>query len=219
MVAPCLRCVKAVGRVGGQIDIRLGGGYNRAGMQLFGTSGIRRIADAELVQLALMVGLAVGRAYGSVVMAGDTRTSTGAVKSALGAGLLAAGARVMDAGVVPTPTLALAAREFEAAAMVTASHNPPEYNGIKLINPDGSAFRTDQQQQVETVVAASPAAAGWDKFGGISSYNGAVAGHVERIRRDFPGEFGLRVVLDCGAGAASVITPGLLLWLITMTMS
>ena len=109
-------------------------------MQLFGTSGIRGVADNKLIQLALKVGLAVGKAYGSVVVGSDTRTSSDAMKHVLISGLLAAGARSCDAGVLPTPTLALAAREFDAGAMITASHNPPQYNGIKLLNPDGSAL-------------------------------------------------------------------------------
>ena len=180
-------------------------------MRLFGTSGIRRVADKSLFRLALEVGLVAGGVYGQVVVGRDTRTSSEAVKSALVAGLLAAGAEVADAGVVPTPTLALAAREFDAGAMVTASHNPPEYNGIKLLNPDGSAFAPDQQAQIEGMMAGgSLAAARWDRIKGVSPYRRAVARHIERIRKDFPGRFELKVVLDCGGGAASVITPNLL---------
>ncbi len=115
-------------------------------MRLFGTSGIRAVVDSWLVQLALKVGLAVGGQYGSVMVGGDTRTSTSAMKQAIIAGLVAAGARTRDAGVLPTPTLALAARECDAGVKVTASHNPPECNGKKVLNPDGSAFDFLQQQ-------------------------------------------------------------------------
>ena len=121
-------------------------------MPLFGTSGIRRVADKDLLQLALRVGLAVGRGYGNILVGSDTRTSGDAVKNALISGLLAGGSRCYDVGVVPTPTLALAAREFDAAAMITASHNPPEYNGIKLLNSDGSAFDAYQREQIEEAV-------------------------------------------------------------------
>src|SRR3972149_4008828 len=123
-------------------------------MHLFGTSGIRRIADKSLVELALKVGLAVGKVYGNVVVGCDTRTSSDAVKHAFISGLLTAGSRSYDAGVIPTPTLALAARKFQAGAMITASHNPPEYNGIKLLNPDGSAFSPTQRQQIEAAVSS-----------------------------------------------------------------
>ena len=180
-------------------------------MRLFGTSGIRRVADASLIEMAMRVGLALGQAYSSVVVAGDSRTSTEAVKHALVSGLLMAGAGVRDAGVVPTPTLALATREFAAGAMITASHNPPEYNGIKLLNSDGSAFDSEQQRQIEAMVAdSSLALTRWDKITGSSPYHGAVARHTKRILRDFPAGLGLRVVLDCGCGAAAVITPHLL---------
>jgi len=180
-------------------------------MRLFGTSGIRRVADENLIRLALEVGLAVGRVYGSVVVGSDTRTSSGAMKHALISGLLVAGAEASDAGVIPTPTLAFAAREFAAGAMITASHNPPEYNGIKLLNPDGSAFGSDQQKQIEGMILdGSLSAAVWDKIKGGSLYSGAVKRHVERILREFPGGLKLKVALDCGCGAASVITPLLL---------
>jgi phosphoglucosamine mutase len=75
-------------------------------MQLFGTSGIRRLADEELIQLALKVGLVVGGVYPSVAVGCDTRTSSQAMKHALISGLLSAGSRCCDAGVVPLPTLA-----------------------------------------------------------------------------------------------------------------
>lgn len=122
-------------------------------MQLFGTSGIRALFDENLVLLALKVGLAVGRLYGNVVVGSDTRTSGGVLKHALISGLLAAGSRCEDAGIVPTPTLALATGRFDAGVMITASHNPPQYNGMKLLNPDGSAFDSGQQERIEGIVS------------------------------------------------------------------
>jgi phosphoglucosamine mutase len=180
-------------------------------MKLFGTSGIRRIADRELVELALKVGMAVGNLYESVVVGCDTRTSGGAMKHAFVSGALAAGSRCCDIGVLPTPTLALAAGEFKAGAMITASHNPPEYNGIKLVNPDGSAFDAEQQKQIENLVSNdSLAAAGWDKINQSTAASQAVSRHIEHILHNIPERFELKVVLDCGCGAASVITPDLL---------
>ncbi len=180
-------------------------------MQLFGTSGIRRAVDRSLVQLALNVGLAVGQVYGDVVVGCDTRTSSGALKHALISGLLAGGAKCCDAGVLPTPTLAFAAREFKAGAMITASHNPPEYNGIKLVNPDGSAFDSSQRKQIEELILSdSLTAAPWDKIGNGGVYEGAVERHVERILKDFPDGLKLKVVVDSGCGAAYFITPYLL---------
>jgi len=183
----------------------------KATMKLFGTSGIRSIANKDLIQLALKVGLSVGKTYGNVVVGSDTRTSSPAMKHALISGLLAAGSRGYDAGVIPTPTLALAAIEFDAGAMITASHNPPEYNGIKLLNPDGSAFGSNQREQIEDMVLSdSFTVAPWDEIKSSSVRSGVIEQHIERILQDFPARLKLKVVVDCGCGAASVITPYLL---------
>lgn len=179
-------------------------------MGLFGTSGIRGLFDSNLVYLALQVGLAVGKLYGSVVVGSDTRTSSDALKHAVICGLLTAGARCEDAGVVPTPTLGFATRKFAAGVMITASHNPPQYNGIKLLNPDGSAFDSGQQGQVEEALSDSLTVASWDAIKDSGIYQDAIERHIERILQDFPDRLKLKVVLDCGCGAASVITPRLL---------
>lgn len=180
-------------------------------MSLFGTSGIRRIADRDLIELAVKVGLAVGKDYGRVVVGRDTRTSGNAMKHALISGLLSSGSAVLDIGIVPTPTVALAARDFDAGLMITASHNPPEYNGIKVLNPDGSAFDSNQQSRLEAIISGdSLFAASWDKIENDRIYDGAVEKHMAQILRDFPGSLKAKVVLDCGCGAASVITPYLL---------
>ena len=183
----------------------------KAIMKLFGTSGIRRPVSKDLMILAMQVGLTVGERYPRIVVGSDTRTSNEAMKYAFISGLLAAGAEGYDAGVIPTPTLALAAGDFAAGAMITASHNPPEYNGIKLWNPDGSAFDSDQRQQIETAISENSFdVAPWDNIKSGHTYPRAIEQHIERIIADFPGRFELKVVVDCGGGAASVITPYLL---------
>jgi len=180
-------------------------------MRLFGTSGIRDIADEKLISLAFKVGLAVGEVYGNVVVGTDTRTSNDVMRHALISGLLAAGARCSDIGIAPTPTLATATREFNAGVMVTASHNPPEYNGIKLLNPDGSSFDSSQQQQIEEMILNDRLhVAPWSEFKQSQPHSGAVEQHVRRILQDFPRKLKLKVVVDCGCGAASIITPHLL---------
>ncbi|MBI2831082.1 MAG: phosphoglucosamine mutase [Chloroflexi bacterium] len=180
-------------------------------MQFFGTSGIRRIADKELVRVALNVGMAVGDAYGDVAVGYDTRTSGSALKHALISGVLSGGGKCHDAGVLPTPTLALAIRHFKAGLMVTASHNPPEYNGIKPLNPDGSAFDSRQRKQLEeAVLKDTVVATQWQDMKTSDIYAEAIEQHIERILKDFPGQYKLKVVVDCGCGAASVISPYLL---------
>ncbi|MBM3156118.1 MAG: phosphoglucosamine mutase [Chloroflexi bacterium] len=180
-------------------------------MGLFGSSGIRQVVTADLLQLMFEVGLAAGGSCRSAVIGCDTRTSSEAVKYSFISGLLAAGASASDAGALPTPTLAYAARDFDAGAMITASHNPPQYNGIKLVNPDGSAFDSAQREKIEKAISKkSLRLAPWQKMKNCIDYTGAVDKHIARIRKDFPAEYGLKVVVDCGGGAASVITPQLL---------
>jgi phosphoglucosamine mutase len=169
------------------------------------------VVDKEFLQLMFEVGLAVGNSCSSAVIGCDSRTSSDAVKYAFLSGLLSGGAAASDAGLVPTPTLAYSSRHFEVGAMVTASHNPPQYNGIKLVNPDGSAFDSAQRDKVESMLSArSFKLASWENIAKCSAYAGAVEKHTERILADFPGKLRVKVVVDCGGGAASVITPHLL---------
>jgi phosphoglucosamine mutase len=180
-------------------------------MPLFGTSGIRRLADRELFNLALATGLALGKIRNNVLVGGDTRTSSAALKQVFIAGLSAAGARAFDGDTMPTPTLALAARHFAAGVMVTASHNPPEYNGIKLFNPDGSSFDTAQGKELEDSINSDLlGTAHWTEIKNPSFEANAIAAHIERIAADFPAGLKTRVVVDCAGGAAAVITPHLL---------
>jgi phosphoglucosamine mutase len=180
-------------------------------MKLFGTSGIRRLVDTELIHLAFQVGTAAGTLYDTVIIGRDTRTSGSAIRHAVTCGLLCSGASCSDAGILPTPTLASVIHEFKAGIMITASHNPPQYNGLKLINPDGSAFSSRQQARIEHLVS-NPVLlkCNWDEMSQGELYSTAVEKHVSRILRDFPDGLKLRVVVDCGGGAACFITPYLL---------
>jgi phosphoglucosamine mutase len=177
-------------------------------MKLFGSSGIRAVFDKELLTLAFRAGLAVGRQYNKVVVGRDTRTSGEAMKHAVISGLRAAGARCYDAGITPTPTLAYVAREFAAGVMITASHNPPEYNGLKFINPDGSSFGTSQQAQLEkAILAESFETTCWEEMKDCNLYEGAIARHIAAIMSHFDPSLKIKVVLDAGGGAGSEVTP------------
>jgi phosphoglucosamine mutase len=175
---------------------------------LFGSSGIRRRYDRGLADLALSLGSALAATAPDVVMGTDTRTTGPVLADAAIAGLLSGGARVSFGGIVPTPTVAFAARDHAAGLMVTASHNPEEYNGLKVFNPDGSSFTPPQQEDLEEKMKAFHWK-GWECQGEVQDAD-LVTGHREAIldRREVTGD--LSVVLDCGNGAGSVITPGLL---------
>jgi phosphoglucosamine mutase len=180
-------------------------------MPLFGTSGIRRLVDKELFELALHTGMALGRTRKNILVGCDTRTSSQALKQAFMAGLSAAGARACDGGVMPTPTLGLSARNFDAGAMITASHNPPEYNGIKLFNLDGSGFDVAQGKAIEEAIfSGAIATASWTDIKRSSVLDDAIDRHIACIMADFPRGVRTRVVVDCDGGAGSVITPYLL---------
>jgi phosphoglucosamine mutase len=180
-------------------------------MGLFGSSGIRTIFDKDLLNIAFRAGLAVGKQYGDVVVGTDTRTSRDAMKHAVISGLLASGARCSDAGITPTPTLAFVAREFGAGVMITASHNPPEYNGIKLLNPDGSSFDLLQQAQLEeAIIAESYETGAWEEIKTCGVYDAAVRNHTDVILSHFTEKLNVRVVVDAGCGAAAEVTPRLL---------
>jgi phosphoglucosamine mutase len=180
-------------------------------MKLFGSSGIRAVFDSELLDLAFRTGLVVGEGNDNVVVGRDTRTSSDAMKHAVISGLLAAGARCHDAGIIPTPTLAYITRDYDAGIMITASHNPPEYNGIKLFNPDGSSFASSQQAPIEQALMNETfRTARWEDIKHSSVYDGAVACHIEGIVSGFRHKLKVKVVVDAGCGAAAEVTPLLL---------
>jgi len=178
---------------------------------LFGSSGIRDIVDRNLVDIMFQVGLSVGNSYRSVIIGSDTRTSSEAIRHTVIGALLASGADVYDAGIAPTPTVAYNTRYFDAGIMITASHNPPAYNGIKLCNPNGSAFDSQQRIQVEeSITANSSQVAPWRNMGKYWPYPNAIEQHLKWLLQDCARDFNLKVVLDCGCGAGYVITPYLL---------
>ncbi len=134
----------------------LRGGVARTGHTVrFGTSGVRGVVSEDLTQAGCRcVGMALGTVLGKgarVCLGRDTRISGPVVSGWFRRGLLAAGADVVDLGVVPTPVLAALTRAggYSAGAMVTASHNPPEYKGIKLFDADGIGFSREQEAAVE----------------------------------------------------------------------
>ena len=180
-------------------------------MSIFGSSGIRGSVGSEFtVELALNIGKAVGKRYRRIIIGKDTRTSGDMVENALAAGAMAAGADVHVAGIVSTPTLARAAFDFDCGLMVTASHNPAEYNGVKMWNPDGSAFNTPQMEEVENCIGSSKLKMpDWKGVGTMHRFEGATQNHIQQVLHSV-GSAHLNVVLDCGCGATCGISPFLL---------
>ena len=183
-------------------------------MNLFGTAGIRGpVGETVTPELALQVGRAVGRPERTVYVGRDGRTSGSALAAAASAGLQAAGATVVRVGVVPTPTLAWAARD-EVGLMLTASHNPPADNGIKLFEA-GVEFDRASEQAVAEAVASDPEPVTWSEWGRerreavLVDYRDAVVETLEDRYGDQPLE-GLAVAVDCGGGVGALATPQVL---------
>jgi len=181
---------------------------------LFGTSGIRGIVNSELrPELVLKVGLAIASftKAGSVAVGFDTRLSNDMMGHSLMAGLLAGGAGVRSHGLIPTPVLAYLTSDTrsDAGAMVTASHNPPEYNGLKLFGKDGMAFNHDLQNRIEELVnSAEPKRASWNSLQRVERVD-CTHRYVEMIRSLVVIEKQWKVVVDPGCGAAYAIGPRL----------
>ena len=183
----------------------------------FGTDGIRgEVGSAITVDLALALGRAVGHRLGSagesVLIGRDTRRSGDMLAAALGAGLTAAGADVVDLGIVTTPCLVHASGDASAPAiMVSASHNPAPDNGLKVIVA-GRKIDEDAEQDLDRLIddpadiPTLPNAA----LGRSRPDRGAIASY-ERHLSDIAGDAftGLRLGLDCANGSASVIAPEL----------
>ncbi|MEF8789942.1 MAG: phosphomannomutase [Haloarculaceae archaeon] len=180
--------------------------------ELFGTAGIRGdVRTLVTPEFALRVAAAAGRDGGEFVVGRDGRESGPALTAAVAAGLAAAGARVVRVGQVPTPALAFASRG-RRGVMVTASHNPPRDNGLKFFR-DGQEYDREAERRVERRVADPDPPAEWTDWGRaertdpLPDYREAVVEYARSF--DAPLE-GLRVVVDCGNGMASVATPRVL---------
>lgn len=184
--------------------------------RLFGTNGVRGIVGADMTpDLALSIGLALGSMRkGRIAVGRDTRTSGPALAGALKAGLLATGCDVTDCGILPTPALQFLVRNhFEAGAVITASHNPPEYNGVKVIEPDGTEMGDEQTVLLENRLFGHRFdLVPWNGAGSEQTAPDLVSGYIDAVVGQFPAGIGegKTVVVDPGCGAACFTTPEIL---------
>ncbi len=187
---------------------------------MFGTSGIRGpVGEVVTPELAVAVGRALAVDADRVVVGRDPRETGPALASALSAGLTAGGADVVGLGVVPTPTVArsVAWRDADAGVSVTASHNPPPDNGLKLWQPSGQAFDADRRAAIATRLDSllgsdpsdGPGAAPWDAWGAESAWDGAAERHVGAVLDAVEPVDGLSVVVDVGNGAGGLTVDAL----------
>ncbi|HET6351335.1 MAG TPA: phosphoglucosamine mutase [Coriobacteriia bacterium] len=187
--------------------------------RLFGTDGVRGVANKELTpELAFKLGEAAGHflatrgAKGRIVVGRDTRRSGAMLEAALVAGITSSGADALLAGVVPTPAIAFLTRELGAdgGVVISASHNPPEYNGIKLFSRDGFKLPDDLEAEIEEFCVAER---DWERptgadIGVVIALDDAAERYIAHAVASIPGRLdGLRVAVDCGHGASAVTTP------------
>jgi phosphomannomutase/phosphoglucomutase len=185
--------------------------------RLFGTNGVRGIIGRELTpDLVLTIGIALGvMRKGTIAIGRDTRTSGETMVNAVKAGLLATGCHVTDCGILPTPALQFIVRQyFDAGVMITASHNPPEYNGVKIIESDGTEMGDDETLRLEDLIfRQSCPVESWDCVGREATSFHLIEEYVGAIVNKFPDKpgKGMTVVVDPGYGPACISTP----WILT----
>jgi phosphomannomutase len=154
----------------------------------------------------------------SVVLGRDARTSGAMFTHAAAAGLMSVGVDVIDVGVVPTPTVQLAVEYHHAGAglILTASHNPIEWNALKFVGPDGIFLDAEAGAQVRALAEAGPPRMGWDGIGALREDREAVARHLDAVLAlpliDAAAirARGFHVALDCVRGAGASAIPPLL---------
>ncbi|NJE46729.1 phosphoglucosamine mutase [Thermococcus sp. GR7] len=178
----------------------------------FGTSGIREIVNEKLTpELALNVGRALGTYLGggTVVVGRDTRTSGGMLKRALISGLLSTGVDVIDIGLAPTPLTGFAIKLYgaDAGVTITASHNPSQYNGIKVWQPNGMAYTPEMENQLEAIIdSGNFRKAAWNEIGKVRTADPKEE-YLREALRIVHLDNSYTVVIDSGNGAGSILSP------------
>ncbi len=186
--------------------------------RLFGTDGIRGIANGDLsIELVTNIGRAAAMVVEEAInrrptflVGKDTRLSSGMLESALAAGLCSTGANVVLLGVVPTPAVAYLVKHYHADAgvMLSASHNPFEYNGIKIFSGEGFKLLDTQEDEIEQIILdqIKPYRIRTDgEIGTITYAENAADDYINYLKTTVECDLsGLRVALDCSNGSASV---------------
>ena len=183
--------------------------------RIFGTDGVRGVANTDLTcPLAFRLGQAAVRFQGPRIIVGkDTRLSGDMLEAAVCAGITSMGGTALLAGVIPTPAIALLTKQLDCdgGIVISASHNPPEYNGIKLFDGQGfklpDAVEDEIQAAIESGTMDEDRPAG-DAVGVIEEVPDAVERYVMHAVESIKGQgidfSGMTIALDCGHGASSV---------------
>ena len=183
--------------------------------RLFGTNGVRGVVNAELtVEMVTRLAASAAEVLGEELAIGrDGRTTSPMLRDAAVAGLLSQGCTVHDLGVLPTPALQYAVKtlRLDGGIMVTASHNPPEFNGVKTVAADGVETSRETEDRIEeTYFAGGPEPAPWDRVGkviegdALGLYMDAV---VKQVDSSVVKAAQLSIAIDPGSGVAALTAP------------
>ncbi|MCW4007914.1 MAG: phosphoglucosamine mutase [Candidatus Bathyarchaeota archaeon] len=188
--------------------------------KLFGTNGIRGLVNKELtVEMAVKVGSSIGTFFKkkNLLLGHDARTSGPMFAKAVAAGLIATGCNVYFAGMAPTPALQYAIKNhcMDGGVIITASHNPPEYNGIKVIWNDGIEIAHEQESEIEKIYfEGKQVSVEWNKLGTKHEFLTVNDEYVEAIKKhvdvsEIAGKK-FQVVVDPANSVGSLTAPRLL---------
>ncbi len=195
--------------------------------RLFGTDGVRGVANTELTcEMAYRLGQAAATFMGGTIIVGkDTRLSGDMLEAAASAGIMSAGGTAMLAGVIPTPAVAFLVNTLHAdgGLVISASHNPPEYNGIKLFDAHGFKLPDEVEDRIEEFITSGglegAAARGdedaamlpGDKVGVTVPIEDATELYIDHAVQSVKDEgidfSGMHIALDTGHGASSLTSP------------
>lgn len=186
--------------------------------RLFGTFGVRRTANDVLTpEFASRLAACYGSLIkGKVAVGGDTRTTSRMLMDAVKAGLLSAGCDVVDLGILPTPAVQFAVRNYyDGGVMITASHNPPKYNGIKFLDEFGIGLPDDMEIAIEEMYFdKQPDRVEWNEIGESYTNDNIIQEYIDTVVASVDAEAireaNLKVVVDCGSGAGCFTAPYLL---------
>lgn len=185
--------------------------------RLFGTDGARGIVNSELTcELAMEIGRAAAAVLTDssnrrpkIIIGKDTRISSDMLEGALTAGLCSVGADVISLGVVPTPAVALLVGKYKADAgiMISASHNPHEFNGIKIFSGDGYKLPDELEGEIEAIVLDKikiPELKNGSEIGKVEYALNAPRDYIEHVKRTVPFSLkDMKLAIDCSNGSAS----------------
>ncbi|RLG65816.1 hypothetical protein DRO21_01020 [archaeon] len=182
---------------------------------LFGSSGVRGVYGRDITpSLIIKLGYAISAFIGrrkTISIGIDTRASSPLIKGLLASSFMSSGHDVVDYGVLPTPALSfLTGKHTDFGAMITASHNPPEYNGVKVFDHEGKALGPCESANIEKLFDKAPKMVSWNEVGSLHDDRERLEEYLEYvISLASPKLDKLKIVFECFNATACMVVPHL----------